>query len=276
MAEAELNVPTTPTASGTRRVVPQATEPGTRRTIQRKSLQARITHGVTVVLCIYLIISGLFVFIPALAAAAGQQAMFAIRMSHRVVGVCFVVVPLVSAAIAPKGVAHIARNLFHRWNDDDRTWLRRFVPYMLNVKRVHMPDQDEVKSGQRVADGAIWLCCLMMAVSGVALLLGDTVVPLSAAALGAWRIVHDVFFVLLDIFAIAHIYLGAGIFQPYRGTARIMWKDGKVTESSALYHWGKYARRELTEGVNVDVERIPEKELERMRRQAAKTEGSAR
>jgi formate dehydrogenase subunit gamma len=251
----------TPTAAQ----VPQA-KPGERRTIQRKSLQARITHDVTIILCIYLIISGTFVFVPALAAAAGQQVMTAIRMSHRVIGLLFILVPIISAIFAPKGVAHIFKNLFHKWDDDDRTWLKRFVPYMLNVKHVHMPDQDEVKSGQRFADGMLWLCCFMMAISGVVMLLGDTVVPLSNTAMGWWRIVHDVFFVLLDIFAIAHIYLGAGIFQPYRGSARIMWKDGKVTESSALYHWGKYARRELTEGINVDVEPIPAKELARQQK----------
>ncbi len=238
--------------------VPQA-GPGQERTIQRKSLQARITHGVTVVTCIWLIISGLCVFVHPLSAALGQDVMTGIRMSHRVIGLVFVIVPLVSAILAPRGVGHILGNLFHRWSADDREWLKRFVPYMLNVKKVHMPDQDEVKSGQRVADGAIWLCALMMAVSGVALLLGDTVGHFSAEAMGVWRICHDVFFVLLDIFVIAHIYLGAGIFQPYRGTARIMWKDGKVTESNALYHWGKYARRELENGVNVGIEQAPAK-----------------
>ncbi len=238
---------------------PVTAGPGEERAIQRKSLQARITHGITVVTCVYLIISGLFVFIHPLAAAVGQNVMFFIRMSHRVIGVVFVVVPIISAIMAPKGVHHILHNLLHKWSKDDVVWLARFVPYLLNVKSVHMPDQDEVKSGQRVADGAIWVCALMMAVSGVALLLGDTVLTMSEAALGWWRIVHDVFFVLLDIFVIAHIYLGAGIFQPYRGTARIMWKDGKVSESDALYHWGKYARRELENGTNVTVEPKPEK-----------------
>lgn len=238
--------------------VPQA-GPGERRVIQRKSFQARLTHGVVVVTCIYLMLSGLCVFIHPLAAALGQDVMFFIRMSHRVIGVVFVVFPLISAILAPKGVAHIFKTLFHSWNQDDKDWLKKFVPYLLAPKSQHMPDQDEAKSGQHIADGAIWVCCLMMAVSGVALLLGDTVMPMSATALGWWRIVHDVFFVLLDIFVIAHIYLGAGIFQPYRGTHRIMWGDGKVDEASALYHWGKWARRELENGVNVSVEPDPKK-----------------
>lgn len=66
---------------------------GTERYIKRHSLQARLTHGITVSACILLAISGLFVFVPALAQAVGPDVVFAIRMSHRVIGVIFVVVP---------------------------------------------------------------------------------------------------------------------------------------------------------------------------------------
>ena len=86
---------------------------GKEKRIVRHSLQARITHGVTIVCCILLCISGLFVFVPALAQAAGAQTVFAIRMSHRVLGLIFVGVPIISAILAPKGVAHIFKNLFH-------------------------------------------------------------------------------------------------------------------------------------------------------------------
>ena len=63
------------------------------RRIQRKSKQARITHGVTIISCILLAISGLFVFIPALAQAVGNDVVFVARMAHRVIGVVFVAVP---------------------------------------------------------------------------------------------------------------------------------------------------------------------------------------
>ena len=61
---------------------------GKERYIKRHSLQARLTHGITIAACILLCISGLFVFVPALAAAVGRRTtVFAIRMSHRVLGV---------------------------------------------------------------------------------------------------------------------------------------------------------------------------------------------
>ena len=127
---------------------------GNVRYIKRHSKQARITHDVTLICCILLCISGLFVFVPPLTQAIGPDAVFAIRMSHRVIGVVFVVVPLVSAILAPKGVAHIFKNLFAKWDSDDKKWMALFFPYLFMAKWIHMPDQREVKSGQRFADVA--------------------------------------------------------------------------------------------------------------------------
>ena len=124
--------------------------------IVRHSRQARWTHGITIIACILLCITGLFVFVPALGQAAGADAVFAIRMSHRVIGAVFVLVPLISAIAAPKGVAHIFKNLFAKWNSDDKKWMLLFFPYLFMAKWIHMPDQDEVKSGQRFADGMLW------------------------------------------------------------------------------------------------------------------------
>ena len=224
---------------------------GSERRIKRHSLQARLTHGITIVSCILLAISGLFVFVPPLTAAAGADAVFAIRMSHRVIGVVFVLVPLVSALMAPKGVAHIFKNLFAKWDSDDKKWMMLFFPYLFMAKWIHMPDQGEVKSGQRFADGMLWFSGALMGVTGVILLLGTTLVDLGAGVHGAVLFLHDVGFLLIAVFALAHIFLGSGIFQPYRGTVRLMFGDGTVSESDALYHWGHWARKELATGENV-------------------------
>ena len=83
---------------------------GKERYIKRHSLQARLTHGITIAACILLCISGLFVFVPALAAAVGADTVFAIRMSHRIIGVVFVAGAADQRLLAPKGVAHIFKN----------------------------------------------------------------------------------------------------------------------------------------------------------------------
>ena len=220
------------------------------RRIQRHSRQTRWTHGITIVCCLLLCVSGLFVFVPALSQALGAQAVFTIRMSHRVIGAVFVLVPLISAIMAPKGVAHVFKNLFAKWNSDDKKWMLLFFPYLFMAKWIHMPDQDEVKSGQRFADGMLWLAGALMGVTGVLLVLNGWLVDFGGAH-GVILWLHDLGFLLIAVFGLAHIFLGAGIFQPYRGTIRLMFGDGTVSESDALYHWGHWARKELESGKNV-------------------------
>ena len=220
------------------------------RRIKRHSRQTRWTHGITIVCCLLLCVSGLFVFVPALSQALGAQAVFTIRMSHRVIGAVFVLVPLISAIMAPKGVVHVFKNLFAKWNSDDKKWMLLFFPYLFMAKWIHMPDQDEVKSGQRFADGMLWVAGALMGVTGVLLVLNGWLVDFGGAH-GVILWLHDLGFLLIAVFGLAHIFLGAGIFQPYRGTIRLMFGDGTVSESDALYHWGHWARKELESGKNV-------------------------
>ena len=223
---------------------------GTERYIKRHSLQARLTHGIAVIACILLCLSGCFVFIPPLAQMVGSDVVFVFRMVHRVCGVIFVVVPLFSAIASPKGVGHIVKNLFAKWTSDDKKWMMLFFPYLFMAKWIHMPDQDEVKSGQRFADGMLWLAGALMGVTGVLLVLNGWLVDFGGAS-GVILWLHDLGFLLIAVFGLAHIFLGAGIFQPYRGTIRLMFGDGTVSESDALYHWGHWARKELESGKNV-------------------------
>jgi formate dehydrogenase subunit gamma len=215
------------------------------RYIKRHSLQTRLTHGIFMASCILLAISGLFVFVPALATAVPANVVFGIRMAHRLLGIIFVAAPIISAITAPKGFKHFLGQYTMKWDKNDKVWLARFVPYMLGPKRVHMPDQRQIKSGQVVADGALMVLAFIMIVSGFALWFGGEG-PKAVALL-----IHDLGFLGFTVFGVAHIYLGAGIFQPYRRTAGLMFGDGTVSESDALYHWGTWAREELESGEHI-------------------------
>ncbi|MCL2808279.1 MAG: cytochrome b/b6 domain-containing protein [Coriobacteriia bacterium] len=221
------------------------------RYIKRHSLQARITHDVFAVSGILLFLTGLFVFIPPLADAAPATTVYVIRIAHRVIGFIFILVPIISAILAPGGFKHYLSNYFRRWNKEDITWMKKFIPYMLAPKKVHMPNQPELKSGQVVADGALMLGAIVMAISGLFLVFGTWFVDLSAGLMVFMRLLHNIGFIWMIVFVIPHIYLGAGIFQPYRKTARLMFGDGKVSESDALYHWGNWAAEEFEKGEKV-------------------------
>ena len=191
------------------------------RYIQRHSLLTRVTHGVVAVSCILLAVTGLFVFVPSLGGGImGGEFTKAMRMIHRVLAIPFILVPLIAILRSPGGFVHLFKeDIFGKWDKDDVAWAAKFPIYLFAPGKVHMPPQHHVKSAQRLADGAL------------------------------------VFFCLTVFVGLAHIYLGAGIFPAYRGTARIMFGDGKVSESDAAYHWGYWANQELALGKNVTEEK---------------------
>ena len=239
------------------------------RFIKRHSVLTRISHGCVAVSCVWLMISGLFVFVPALAAANPDLTRF-MKVTHRVVGVIFIIAPLFGAIGSPQGVVAFFKKYLCRWTPQDVEFLVKFVPYMLMPKKVHMPDQDEVKSGQRIADGALIIGGVMMAVSGLFLWLGTTVFTVSAGVLAVMRFIHDLFFLWLVVFVVAHVFLGAGIFQPYRGgTVKLMFGNGQVSEANALYHWGFWAREEIEDGKNVVVKKVSDEDRKRVSSKAS-------
>ena len=217
------------------------------RRFKRHGKMGRATHDICAICCVLLAISGLFTFIPPLTALVGQDVVFACRMAHRVFGCIFILLPLISLFMYPKKALHIWKNLVHSWDSDDKKWMMLFMPYLFMAKWIHMPDQSETKSGQRFADGMMWVLGLLMAFSGVLLALGTSLIDWGSLY-GVWLLLHDLGFCLLAVFGMAHIFLGSGIFQPYRGMWRAMWGDGTVSEPDTLYHWGHWARQELDAG----------------------------
>ena len=217
------------------------------RYIQRHSLLTRVTHGVAAVACILLAVTGVFVFVPSLGGGImGGEFTQTMRMLHRVLAVPFILVPLFAVLKSPAGFVHLFKeDIFGKWDKDDVTWAMKFPFYLFAPGKVHMPPQHHVKSAQRLADGALLFFCIMLALSGIVLWL-NTGFPTGSGL----KVDFAPVFV-----GIAHIYLGAGIFQPYRGTARIMFGDGKVSESDAVYHWGYWANEEIALGKNVTVEK---------------------
>jgi len=218
------------------------------RYIQRHSALKRWTHGIHTTACIALILSGLFVFVPALGQAVGRDVVQILRLGHRVFAVAFIAIPLFALIAAPKGFSHMVKNNFAKWDDDDKLFMKLFVKYLFTPKTTHMPKQHETKSGQRLADIALVCFAVLIAISGVVLWAGRFVDPM---VLRLALLAHDVSFVMIAMIGMAHAYLGAGIFQPYRGSARLMFGDGRVSESDARYHWGHWADEQLTSGKNV-------------------------
>ena len=220
------------------------------RYIQRHSAFKRVVHGTHVAATLTLALTGLFIFVPALGRSIGD-AMLVVHWVHRGAGAVFVLGPLLGMVIAPKGAMHFFKSHLAKWDADDVRFMKLFPKYLFMPKTTHMPKQHEVKSGQRAADTMIVLFAVLIGVSGILLWFSAG----QGGELMSWaRILHGISFLMLVVLVTAHAYLGAGVFQPYRGMGRIMFGDGKISESDALYHWGHWAEEELKSGDKVTVE----------------------
>ena len=209
-------------------------------------MYARSLHWIHTIACLSLYVTGLILFIPSLAAAVGVTTVQGARIIHRVMAAIFIIAPVASVFIQPKGFVHVLKGWFFKWDDKDKEFMAKFAKYLFFGGKEHMPDQKYMKSGQAVADIPVVLLSIAIALSGIVLVWPDF---FGGGSIVRWSLlIHDGVMVLLGVMMIAHIYIGAGIFQPYRGSGRIMFGDGKVSEADALYHWGTWAREVLKAG----------------------------
>jgi formate dehydrogenase subunit gamma len=218
--------------------------------IKRATRWSRVVHDVHTAATIVLMITGMVLFVPQIARALSVPVLKGLSLGHHGAAGLFVGVPLISVLFRPKAARAFLAEFFAPWTPEDWEFMRKFVPYLFNPK-IHMPKQDHYKSGQRVADGAMVLFAITITVSGAVMSEAQSM----PAALVRWMyVVHDASFVILAVLVLAHVYLGAGIFEPYRGTGRIMFGDGLVSAQDAEYHWGFWADEELESCENlVDV-----------------------
>jgi len=217
--------------------------------IKRHDAFARLNHWVFAVCGILLGIGGALMFFPFLSNLVGPEVLRLQMIMHRILGAIFVIVPIVSWILRPKNFVHTFKNIFAKWDQDDFEFMKKFVPYLFNPKKHHMPKQQFVKSGQRISDLVMYLFIFAFMISGVLMLLGANRV--TEDVFTAAKLVHDVAFFGWMCLMVIHIYLGAGIFQPYRGAARFMFGDGYAKAEDAKYHWGHWAEKELETCENV-------------------------
>lgn len=225
--------------------------------IQRQGKHARTVHWFHTISCISLFVTGLFLYVPAFASALSVDTLQVGRLIHRIAAVIFIGVPLLGTLINPKAVAHKFKEYFEAWTPEDKEFMKKFLPYLFAPKKIHMPKQDRYKSGQKVADLMVIIFSTLIAISGAFMWIGVSPtldVEFSSGLMRFMYFLHDGSMIALGVLLLAHIYVGAGIFQPYRGSWRLMFGNGKISADDAMYHWGFWAEKELKDGANVTEE----------------------
>ncbi|MCL2491417.1 MAG: cytochrome b/b6 domain-containing protein [Coriobacteriia bacterium] len=217
--------------------------------IKRHDALARLNHWVFAICGMLLGIGGAFMFFPFLHDLVSPEFLRGQMILHRILGGIFVAIPIISWIIRPSNFVHTFKNIFSKWTSDDLEFMKKFLPYLFNPKKVHMPKQDFIKSGQRISDAVMYLLIFVFMITGVLMWIDMPRIPEWLFNLS--RLGHDLAFFGWACLMVIHLYLGAGIFQPYRGSARFMFGDGYASAEDAKYHWGHWADQELATGENV-------------------------
>jgi len=216
--------------------------------IKRHDSMKRLWHWSNIISCVFLAVTGAFLFIPGLGEVLGFDTLRAGQVIHRVFAGVFIGMTVISFILRPSNLIHSMQHIFAPWDEDDKKFMKVFFPYLFNPKKYHMPKQHFVKSGQRVSDFFMYLIIFFISITGIILWAGDAV-PTWLFALALFG--HDLCFFGFSLLIIIHIYLGGGIFEPYHRIPGLMLGKGYVRESDALYHWGHWAEEELASGENV-------------------------
>ncbi len=214
------------------------------QTVQRRSAVARFIHFIHFLSVAFLFYSGLALFHPWFGSWADWVGGFTVtRYAHRIAAIFFIGIPLLGIIFNWKGFAELMRDIFAPWDEDDRKWVRKFLPYLFNAK-TKMPPQGKIKSGQRVGDWFVLASSLFLALTGLVMWQYEYFPRVFVR----WMYpIHDTSMIVLVVFLLVHIYLGSGLFQPYRGMYRVIFGDGQLAEEKARYHWRKWVEKAAKE-----------------------------
>lgn len=206
--------------------------------IIRNSKLARFVHWVHTIATLLLFYTGAALYIGRLNFLAGLfGGMDGSRLVHRICAVLFIGIPVLAIITNFKGFAKFMKEIFS-WEEGDTEWLKRFPKYLFKAS-TPMPPQGKFKAGQKFADWFILGSCVLIALTGIVMLWPGSF----PKGLVLWMYpLHVLSMIVMGVMLLGHFYLGAGIFQPYRGVIGMMFGDGTVSKEEAEYHWAKWAK----------------------------------
>jgi len=195
----------------------------TNGSILRNSKAARLVHWIHTISCLMLFYTGLAIFIPKLKWLAWIfGGLEHVRAHHRVAAIVFITIPALAIIFNFKGFLHMLGSIFS-WDNDDPKWLLKAPAYVFNSSIDMLPPQGKLKAVQKLAYMVVLLSSVVMVVTGLILWYPASYTPNALL----WSVaLHDLFMIIIGVVLLGHMYIGLGIFQPYRGAWRLMFGDG--------------------------------------------------
>lgn len=200
----------------------------------------RILHLTHLVSTLVLYYTGFSWYYPALASSVGGYGN--VMLIHRAAAAVFIIVPLYMLVTRRRKVAHFLGELVH-WTFNDNKWMLKFPLYIFKYKETNMPDfEGKYNPGQKFSSSMQVGLCLLLGISGLIWILLINYYPQTPQFVFEFlSLTHMLGALLLFLLLLGHIYLGAGIFRPYRGMLRTMFGDGYIDKDKAFNIWPRWA-----------------------------------
>jgi formate dehydrogenase subunit gamma len=206
--------------------------------VRKYSQLAVVFHWAHTAAFILLLLTGLFLYVPALSflAEGGWS-----RLIHRIASFIFVAAPLYYIIVNPQhALMEIKRAFFV--SKDDFKWLIAAPKYYFLGDESAMPPQEEMNTGQRMWLIIVIVTGLLFVLTGALMWFFRGFIPSEAFQISVFF--HDVAFILVFLMFFVHIYLGVlhPLMRQHGGSFQSMI-DGTITSDYARSHHGKWYNR---------------------------------
>jgi len=204
--------------------------------VERYRKPTRVLHWIHTGSFVILFLTGLILFIPALAGLAEDSWT---RVIHRVAAVIFVVAPLIYMPLNLKSTIKGVKEAFS-WGDKDIGWLKAAPRYYFLADEKAMPPQPHMNTGQKMWWFMVIVFGVLFVISGLIMWAFKETAPV---ALLQWmHFVHDVAFIVTGAMLFVHIYLSVAhpLMRPLRTGAWSSMARGKVSVDYAKSHHGEW------------------------------------
>lgn len=197
-------------------------------TVERYRTSTRVLHWIHAVAFVALIVTGLFLYAPALRPlAVGGVNQFV----HRIAAVVFIAIPLIYMITNWKAAWESVGEAFS-WGQRDIGWLKAAPTYYFLGDESTMPHQEHMNSGQKLYWLTVLVSGVVFAITGAIMLFFKETFPQSVLQLSVFF--HDVFFILILSMFFLHVYLS--VLHPLMTGVRMSMFTGKVSADYARSH----------------------------------------
>ncbi len=198
--------------------------------VERYTESARWFHWLIVTVFLWLVLSGLLLFVPWFGPTmVGTW----IRVIHRIGAVILVGAPLVFGLVSWGRAWYFVKEAF-MWGKEDIAWVIAAPGYYFGGDERLMPPQGYINTGMKLYRLAILFGAAVFIITGFIMwFLKGIVTP----AVFQWSLfIHDITFIIAICMLFLHVQLG--VFHPRMDESLLSIVDGKVSGVYAKAHHG--------------------------------------